>query len=377
MANIPYLTDTRFDHGVRGQLASALKRLGVTRPLVVSDAGIKAAGVLDQALEALTQPPALIFTDTPPNPTEASVRAGVSAYQSSGADGLIAVGGGSAMDLAKIIGLMATHEGNLAQYGTAQRGTRLIRAIPPLVALPTTSGTGSEVSLGAMIVMDTGEKELFVSNHLIPKVALCDPELTLGLPAGLTAATGMDAVVHCIESLLSPTINPPADAIAVDGVQRALGQGWLARAVADGANRDARWHMMMTSVEGALAFGKGLGSVHALSHAAGALPGLGLHHGLLNAIFLPHVMRVNVGVADEKMMRLRSAMGLAERADLGDALTRINQELGIAPDLKCIGVTHAHGDFVVRYALSDLAHLTNCKPLSQSDYEALFLAALG
>jgi 4-hydroxybutyrate dehydrogenase len=305
------------------------------------------------------------------------VRDAVAAFKDSGADGLIAVGGGSAMDLAKITGLMASHEGELAQYGTARRGTRLIGAIAPLVAIPTTSGTGSEVSLGAMIVMDTGQKELFVSNHLIPKVALCDPELTLGLPAGLTAATGMDAVVHCLESLLSPTVNPPADAIAVDGVERALGQGWLARAVADGADREARWHMMMASVEGALAFGKGLGSVHALSHAAGAIEGLGLHHGLLNAIFLPHVMRLNAGTADGKMDRLRRAMGLTATADLADALQAVNDSLGIAPDLKSLGVTAAHGSFVVGHALTDLAHLTNCRPLGEADYETAFTAALG
>lgn len=377
MANLPYLTDTRFDHGARKQLGSVLKRLGASRPMVVSDAGIKAAGVLDQALEGLGGKPAVIFTDTPANPTEASVLAGLAAYRDAGADSLIAVGGGSAMDLAKAVGLLANHAGPLAQYGTAQRGTRLIGAIPPLVALPTTSGTGSEVSIGAMIVMATGEKELFVSNFLIPSVALCDPELTLGLPAGLTAATGMDAVTHCIESLLAPAINPPADAIALDGIARALGDGMLVRAVADGSDRDARWHMMMASTEGALAFVKGLGSVHALAHAAGRLESPSLHHGTLNAIFLPHVLRLNTGAADEKYARIRTAIGLPAGADLGDAIQNINDRIGVPPSLKTLGVTSAHGPDIVAYALKDLAHFTNCRPLSEAEYEGLFEAALG
>ena len=377
MAVMQYLTECRFDHGVRAQLGATLRRLGASRPLVVTDPGILAIGLLDTALEGLAAPPAAIFPDTPANPTERSVHAGLAAWHASGADSLVAVGGGSAMDLAKAVGLLASHEGPLSRLGTAQKGTRHIGPIPPLVALPTTSGTGSEVSIGAMIVMDTGEKELFVSNHLIPKVALCDPELTLGLPPGLTAATGMDAVTHCIESLFAPAVHPPADAIALDGIDRSLRQGMLARAVADGSDRDARWHMMMASTEGAMAFVKGLGSVHALAHAAGAVKSLNLHHGTLNAIFLPHVLRANRGSAPDREARLRKVLGLADGACLGDAIQAVNDAIGIPPDLKGLGVTADLGPGIVAAALKDLAHVTNPRPLTQGDYEALFEAALG
>ncbi len=377
MALMQYLTECRFDHGARSQLGAVLKRLGATRPLVVTDPGIAAIGLIQTALEGLGAEPAGLFARTPANPTEASVHEALAVYRDCGADSLVAVGGGSAMDLAKAVGLLASHEGPLARLGTAQKGTRHIGPIPPLVALPTTSGTGSEVSIGAMIVMETGEKELFVSNHLIPKVALCDPELTIGLPPGLTAATGMDAVTHCIESLFAPAVHPPADAIALDGIDRALRQGMLARAVADGSDRDARWHMMMASTEGAMAFVKGLGSVHALAHAAGALKALNLHHGTLNAIYLPHVLRINRGAAPDKEERLRQVLGLGTGACLGDAIQAVNDAIGIPPSLAALGVTAAEGPAVVAGALKDLAHYTNPRPLSQGEYESLFEAALG
>lgn len=376
MAAIPYLTDTRFDHGALAQLPAALKKLGAQRPLVVTDKGIVAAGLLQRLLDALGTPPAAVFDATPPNPTEAATLEATALYRDSGADSLIALGGGSSMDLAKGAGLLASHEGPLARFGAAQRGSRHITAIPPLVAVPTTSGTGSEVSIGAVIVLESGIKELFVSNHLIPAVAICDPELTLGLPAGLTAATGMDAVTHCIESLLSPTINPPADAIACDGIERAVRDGMLLRAVRDGSDRDARWHMMMASMEGALAFVKGLGSVHALSHAAGRLKSPVLHHGTLNAVFLPHILRFNQGAEDAKYARLRAAMGLSASADLGDAVQDLNNSLGIPPTLSAMGLTGAHADDIVAVALTDVAHLSNPRRATAEDYHRIYEAAL-
>ncbi|GIU66240.1 iron-containing alcohol dehydrogenase [Candidatus Phycosocius spiralis] len=381
MANIPYLTDLRFDHGAINQIGKALQSLGASRPLIVTDKGVVAAGLLQRlldALDAFDHPigPAAIFDETPGNPTEAATINASQLYQSCGADSLIALGGGSAMDLAKGVGLLVHGEGPLARFGTAQRGSRLIGKIPPLIAIPTTSGTGSEVSIGAIIVLASGEKELFVSKFLIPSIALCDPELTLGLPAGLTAATGMDAVTHCIESILSPTINPPADAIAADGISRAVGEGMLARAVKDGGDRDARWHMMMASTEGALAFVKGLGSVHALSHAAGRLKSPSLHHGTLNAIFLPHVMKFNAGANTDGEARIRHAMGLNPGADLFDALSKLNQDLGIPANLSELGLTDDHADGIVCHALLDIAHLTNPKTTTQDDYHALYRAAL-
>ncbi len=377
MATLQYLTTIQFDHGALSGLAGALKRLGVTRPFVVTDPGLKAIGMLDKVLAAMGSAPAGVYADTPANPTEAAVLVATEAYKASGADGIVALGGGSGMDLAKAMGLMATHDGPLARYGAAQRGGKLIGKIPPLVAIPTTSGTGSEASVGSMIILETGEKELLVSPNLIPAIAICDPELTLGLPAGLTAATGMDAVTHCIESILSPTVNPPADAVALDGIERAVAKGMLVRAVADGSDRDARWHMMMASTEGAMAFIKGLGAVHALSHAAGRLKEPALHHGTLNAIFLPHVLRFNAPACSESYARIRRAMGLSEAADLGDAVQDLNDRLGIPANLSVLGLSNAHADGIVAFALKDLAHYTNPRPVTADDYHALYAEALG
>ena len=378
MPTMQYLTTCHFDFGALKQVAGALKSLGVTRPFIVTDAGLKAAGVLDQVVAALGVPAAGIYSDTPSNPTETAARDGVAAYQASGADGIVALGGGSSMDMGKAIGLMATHEGPYDRYGGTQRGTRHIKPIPPLVAIPTTAGTGSEVSVGFVIILDNGRKETFVSAHLIPKVAICDPELTLGLPKGLTAATGMDAVTHCIESVLSPMVHPPAEAVGLDGVERAVGMGMLERAVADGGDRDARWHVMMASYEGALAFVKGLGAVHGLSHALGRLSALKLHHGTLNAIILPASLAMiqEAGAATEKLARLRRAMGLAPGADVAQAIADLNSKIGIPASLSAIGVREEHFAPNLDYALTDLATATNAIPFDAAKYEDLFRRSL-
>jgi len=371
-----FLTQCIFDHGALARLPKALKGQGGERPFIVTDAGLKAAGLLEKVTDALGAAPAGVFAETEPNPTERQARQVAEAFKASGADSLIALGGGSSMDMAKVAGLMATHDGPYDRFAAKAGGTRHIGAIPPLLAIPTTAGTGSEVSVGAVVILDNGTKETLISNHLIPKVAICDPDLTLGLPAGLTAATGMDAVTHCIEAVLSPMVNPPCEAIGYDGVHRAVGGGWLRRAVADGSDAEARWHMMMASYEGALAFVKGLGGVHALSHAAGRLHDKQLHHGTLNAIFLPHLLRFNAGAADEKYARLRFAMGLSEGADLADAIAALNADIGIPERLSAIGLDASDGPGVVENALTDLAHNTNAKPMAQGDYETIYAAAL-
>ncbi len=373
-----YLTTCVFDFGALKQAPGVLKTLGVARPFIVTDPGLKANGLLDRLLEALGAAPAGVYADTPANPTETAAKVAAGAYKASGADGLIALGGGSSMDMAKAVGLMATHEGPWERFGGTQRGMRLIGKIPPLLAIPTTAGTGSEVSVGFVLILENGRKETFVSPNLIPATALCDPELTLGLPAGLTAATGMDAVTHCIEALLSPVVHPPAEAIGLDGVERAARNGMLERAVRDGTDRDARWHMMMASYEGALAFVKGLGAVHGLSHAFGRLSDLKLHHGTLNAVILPHALAQiqSAGAAGEKLARLRRAMGLGEGADVAAAIADLNARIGIPVSLSALGVTDAHWPDAKPYALSDIATLSNAIPMKDAEYDALFKAAL-
>ena len=371
-----FLTQCVFDAGALKQLAALAKGKGITRPFIVTDAGIKASGILAKVEDALGVAPAGVFAETVSNPTETQTKIAAKLYMESGADGIIAVGGGSSMDHAKAIGLMASHSDPLETYAAIIGGARKIGKIPPLIAVPTTAGTGSEVSVGMVIIMENGRKETFASPNLIPVVALCDPDLTLGLPAGLTAATGMDALTHCIEAVLTPSVNPPAEGIGYDGAQRAFGQGMLVRAVKDGSDAEARWHMMMASYEGALAFVKGLGGVHALSHAAGRLEQKKLHHGTLNAVFLPHILRFHHGAADTKYVRLRQVMGLKAGADLADAIQDLNNTIGIPKNLTAMGLAASDAPGIVDYALKDLAHFGNPRPMSADDYAKVYETAL-
>jgi 4-hydroxybutyrate dehydrogenase len=374
MAQMNFLTPCTFDFGALAQLPKVLKANGVSRAFVVTDPGLKATGLLDKLLAALAEPPAGVFTDTPANPTESASNAAAAAYRASGADGIIAFGGGSSMDLAKAMGLMVTHEGPFERLGASKRGMKFIGKIPPLIAVPTTAGTGSEVSPGAVVILDNGMKETFVSAHLVPIAAVCDPELTLGLPPALTAATGMDAMTHCIEAVLTPVVHPPAEAIGIDGAER-VGK-WLEVAVQDGSNRDARWNMMMGSFEGALAFAKGLGAVHGLSHALGRIQDLKLHHGTLNAVILPHSLAMIGNAAEEKFARLRRALGLAPNADLPQYIADLNARIGLPPSLGAMGVKAEHGEGAVPYAVSDIATLSNAVPFDAEKYGELFKRAL-
>lgn len=374
MAQMNYLTACTFDFGALAQLPKVLKGLGVARPFVVTDPGLKANGLLDTLLAALSEPPAGVYSDTPGNPTEAAAAKAAADYRASGADGIVALGGGSSMDLAKAVGLMVTHEAPYEKYGGTQRGARFVNAIPPLVAVPTTAGTGSEVSVGFVLILDNGRKETFVSPHFIPKAAICDPELTLGLPPQLTAATGMDAMTHCIEAVLSVVVHPPAEAIGLDGAERAW--KWLPVAVADGSNRQARWEMMMASYQGALAFVKGLGVVHSVSHALGRVSELRLHHGTLNAVILPHSLAMIAGHADEKFARIRRALGLPANADLAAEIAGFNKRIGLPPSLSAMGVTEAHWPSAREYAISDIATAANAIPFDGEKFDELFKRAL-
>ncbi len=377
MPVISIVNTAQFDFGALKLLESSLEKLGVTRPMLVTDKGLVAAGAADKVREAAGKRPIVAtYDETLSNPDEASVKAALAIYQQAGCDGLVALGGGSPMDLAKAVALLATHEGPLERFGASVRGMRHIGKVAPIVAIPTTSGTGSEVSVGSVVILENGRKETIISQHLIPPIALCDPELTLGLPKLLTAATGMDAVTHCIEAILAPSVNPPLEAIGYDGVERAVAEGWLVRAVEDGQDRDARWHMMMASVEGALAFAKGLGAVHALSHASGRIPGLRLHHGTLNAMYLPAVLRFSEGVAPEKYTRLKRCFGIAPTADLADAVLDLNARLGIPEKLSGLGVTSDMVEDIVRYAGTDLAHFTALKKPTADEYAALIEATM-
>lgn len=373
MAFIYYVTQIQFDHGAVKLLKQECERVGITRPLIVTDPGVKAAGVLQKALDALPGMTVAVFDQTPSNPTEAAVRAAVAAYKANGCDGLIAVGGGSAIDCAKGVAIAATHEGPLTHYATIEGGSpRITDRAAPLIAVPTTSGTGSEVARGAIIIVDDHRKLGFHSWNIVPKAAICDPELTLGLPPKLTAATGMDAIAHCMETFMASAFNPPADGIALDGLER----GWahIERATRDGSDRDARFNLMSASMQGAMAFQKGLGCVHSLSHSLGGVDPR-LHHGTLNAMFLPAVVRFNASAEsvqrEHRLDRMARAMGLASGSDIPDAIRDMSARLGLPTGLAAMGVERAWFENIIKGALADHCHKTNPRIATAGEYEQM------
>ena len=226
MALITFVNQCHIEHGAIGMLGDTLKQLGITRPLICTDKGLVNIGVVDTIRARIPNDvDVTIYDGTPENPTEPAVKDAVRMYQENGCDGIIALGGGSSMDLAKGAALLLTHDEPLIEYNAATGGGAKIGPVAPMIAIPTTSGTGSEVSRGAVIKIEDGRKLIFSSPNMIAKVSLCDPELTVGLPPLLTAATGMDAVTHLMEAVMSPAENPPAEAIGLDGLWRAVGQG--------------------------------------------------------------------------------------------------------------------------------------------------------
>ncbi len=373
MAFIYYVTQIQFDFGAIKLLKQECDRVGITRPLIVTDAGVKAAGILQKALDQLPGMTVAVFDQTPSNPTEAAVLAAAALYKASGCDGLIAVGGGSAIDCAKGVAIAATHDEPLTTYATIEGGSlKITDRAAPLIAVPTTSGTGSEVARGAIIIVDDHRKLGFHSWHIVPKAAICDPELTLGLPARLTAATGMDAIAHCMETFMSAAFNPPADGIALDGLER----GWahIERATRDGSDREARFNLMSASMQGAMAFQKGLGCVHSLSHSLGGIDPR-LHHGTLNAMFLPAVVQFNASTEsmkkDKRLERMARAMGLANSGDVVSALRDMNARLGLPAGLSGLGVSSASFEKIIHGAIADHCHKTNPRLASAADYTEL------
>ncbi|MFM7000736.1 MAG: iron-containing alcohol dehydrogenase [Limnohabitans sp.] len=378
MSFINYVTQIQIDFGAISLLKAECERVGISRPLIVTDAGVKAVGILDKALAALPGLQVSVFDQTPSNPTEAAVRAAAAVYKQNNCDGLIALGGGSSIDCAKGVSIAATHEGPLKTYATIEGGSlKITDRVAPLIAVPTTAGTGSEVARGAILIVDDGRKLGFHSWFIVPRAAICDPELTLGLPPMLTAATGMDAVAHCMETFMAAPFNPPADGIALDGLQRAWAH--IERATTNGQDREARLNMMSASMQGAMAFQKGLGCVHSLSHSLGGVNPR-LHHGTLNAMFLPAVVNFNAAAEtvqkENRLNRMAQAMGLQSGSDIPDAIKDMNARLGLPTGLGAMGVTESLFDQVITGALADHCHKTNPRIASAEEYREMLSISL-
>ncbi|MCW5300800.1 iron-containing alcohol dehydrogenase [Herbaspirillum lusitanum] len=379
MALINYITQVQFDFGALALLQQECDRIGIRKPLIVTDMGIRNAGILDKVVAQLKDGAQVaVFDQTPPNPNEAAVRAAVKLFRDSACDGIIAVGGGSSIDLAKGVAVCGTHEGTLKSFALIEGGLANITAkTAPVIAIPTTAGTGSEVGRGAILILDDGRKVGVLSPYLVPRLAICDPELTLNLPAMMTAATGMDAIAHCLETFMAPSFNPPADGIALDGLWRAWAH--IERATKEPHDREARLNMMSASMQGAMAFQKGLGCVHSLSHSLGGINPR-LHHGTLNAIFLPAIIEFNKDsesvIKEKKLARIAHAMGLANEADIGPAIKDMSRRLGLPTGLAELGVTEDMYPKIIKGALADHSHKTNPRVASEDDYARMLTQSM-
>ncbi len=370
IAIINYLTEIQFGCGAIRELPQMLAKHGIGRPLLVTDAGLVRSGLI----ERIGLPRAALFADVPSNPTLESVRAGAGVFHASDCDGIVAVGGGSPIDCAKAISVLATHPEPLEQYAVIRGGLpKITSAKPKVIAVPTTAGTGSEVGRAALISFSDCCKLALISPHLIPTAAICDPELTLALPPKLTAATGMDAISHCVETYCSPKFNPIADAIALDGLGRAVRA--IRRAVDHGQDVAARQEMLMGSLQGGLTFQKGLGMVHSLSHPLGAVPNKPLHHGTLNAVLLPHVLNFNASVCAEKFVAMARVLETTpdKLPQLFETLVR---DIGLPLSLSAMGVVASDLTDIPAAAVQDHSTPTNPRAFTAADCQTVLQVAL-
>jgi alcohol dehydrogenase class IV len=380
IAKFSFPTPIHFGPGARKLVAGHLKSIGASRPLIVTDKGVAALPMLAEFQGHLGVLDVAVFSGVWGNPTASQAMAGAKAAREHRADAIIGFGGGAALDVAKAVALMAVHEGPVLEYAWDHPRVRpIVNALPHFVALPTTAGTGSEVGRSSVISDDaTHVKKILFSPVLLAKAVFADPELTLGLPPKVTAATGLDALTHNVESYLSPAYHPLCDGIALEGARIAARA--LPIAVREPGNLQARSDMLMSSMMGAIAFQKDLGAVHSCAHALGTV--VDMHHGLANGVMIDHVMRFNLPAATEKMAELGRVCGAGtQTGEAGakafiDWLARLKATLGISATLGPLGVKAEHLPKLVDIATADICHATNPRPCTRADFEALFRAAL-
>ncbi|GAB4239421.1 MAG: iron-containing alcohol dehydrogenase [Methyloligellaceae bacterium] len=373
-----YPTRIVFGEGAIERLPELCASLGMKAPLLVTDSGLRDAAITQQTV-SLVQDAGLaigIFSDVKGNPTLANVEAGIAAYTAGGHDSVIAFGGGSGLDAAKTIAFMSKQTLPVWHFDDAGPGWQDANAddLPPVIAIPTTAGTGSEVGRAAVISNEeTKEKKIIFHPGMMPEVALCDPALTRDLPPHLTAATGFDALVHCFEAFCAPGYHPMADGIALEGVR--LAGEFLPRAVASGHDMEARAQMMSVAAMGATAFQKGLGGIHALSHAIGALHDT--HHGLTNAVVMPYIVKANEKAIGDHMERLSRFLGL-ERAGFApvfDWLLELRETVGIPHTATALGVDASEAEELGARAVKDPTAAGNPVQLTPAQYAQVFVNA--
>lgn len=375
LTSFSFPTAIQFGPGARKEVGAHLREQGCKRPLIVTDRALAALPVLAEFQTHLLGLEVAVYSGVFGNPTASQVMAGAAAYRQHNADSVIGFGGGAALDVAKVVGVAATHEGDIIEYAWDHPTVRSIeKALPYFVALPTTSGTGSEVGRSSVVSEDdTHLKRVVFSPKILAKKVFADPELTLALPPHVTAATGMDALTHNIESYLSPAYHPLCDGIALEGTRIAARS--LLKAVKEPSNIAARSDMMMASMMGAIAFQKDLGAVHSCAHALGAV--CDLHHGLANALMIDTVLAWNHEAAPEKFDELAHVCGVAGG---GKAfvpwLKALKESVGITGSLSTHGVKKEQIPRLVDIATKDICHQTNPRPCTAADFERLFTAAL-
>ena len=367
-------TTIHFGAGARKLAGPHLQEQGLKRPLLVTDKGLATLPLI-AALKADLEAAGLgvtVYGGVFGNPTASQVMNGAAAYKAHDADCVIGVGGGAALDVAKVVALLATHPGDVMEYVWDHPQARPIGALPYFIALPTTSGTGSEVGRSSVISeIDTHVKRVIFSAAILAKVVFADPELTLGLPPSVTAATGMDALTHNIESYLSPAYHPLCDGIALEGVRIAARA--LLKVVREPGNVQARADMMMSSMMGAIAFQKDLGAVHSCAHALGTV--CDLHHGLANALMIEPVMNFNIEAVPAKFAELAHVVGVASASAFVPWLAHLKHQIGIAPSLSAVGVKRDQFARLVEIAAKDMCHQTNPRVCAPADFERFFSEA--
>ena len=379
-ANWNYPTTVWAGEGRLSEVATACRSLNIRKPLIVTDPGLVDSSMVEKVVSVSEENglTCSVFSAVDSNPTAANIEDGVHAYRDRMNDGVVAIGGGSALDAGKTVALMAWQNQSLWDFEDVGCNWRRADAavIAPIVAVPTTAGTGSEVGRSAVILDEAGPlKRIIFHPQILPSVVILDPLVTLSLPAHLTAATGMDALSHNLEAFCSPQYHPLAEGIALEGMR--LVDKFLLRAVSDGGDIEARMQMLVASTMGATAFQRGLGAMHALAHPLGAL--FNAHHGTLNAILMPYVLRANRPAIETNMDRLSRYLGLEPRGFEGvlQWVLNLRIQMDIPSHLAEIGIDGSCFDRIGKMAVDDPSAVTNPLPFSPSQYQHLFVEALG